>query len=123
MSDAYVQVQPDSTGKKVRTGEVTDGNGNTVEQQVVQLADSTGAEVTVTQGATGTSKSMVLAGALVNDDPPSYNVDEARPLSMTTDGRLRVSLSDIFRDMSFFSKTESAKWDNIEATFKVGSPW
>src|SRR5216684_2615111 len=38
VAESYVQVQPDSTGKKVRTVEVTEGT-NTVEQQVVTAAD------------------------------------------------------------------------------------
>lgn len=39
MSDGYIQVQPDSTGKKVDNSELTVG-ANTVERQRIVLADS-----------------------------------------------------------------------------------
>jgi hypothetical protein len=45
MPDAYVQVAPDSSGKKVRTIEVTtyiNGVETTVEMQVLALADDRG---------------------------------------------------------------------------------
>lgn len=39
MTDSFVRVPPDSTGKKVQTLEVVDGDGNTVERQVVVIGD------------------------------------------------------------------------------------
>lgn len=41
MSDGFVQVQPDSTGKKVDAGEVTRDDGMVVERQRVVLGDDT----------------------------------------------------------------------------------
>lgn len=39
-TEGYVQLPPDSTGKKVRTTLQTDDFGNTVESEVVQVGDS-----------------------------------------------------------------------------------
>ncbi len=39
MSDAYVQVIPDSTGKKVDTSELTQDSGDVVERQRIAIGD------------------------------------------------------------------------------------
>lgn len=58
MADSYVQVAPDSSGKKVQTYENTVGS-ETVEAQAVVLVDSTGAPITL---PTVASTSNLLAG-------------------------------------------------------------
>ena len=58
MAESYSQIQPDSTGNKIRTETSTQG-GNTVHQQVVTLAHSDG--TILGQASTGTQTSV--AGA------------------------------------------------------------
>src|SRR4051812_13661701 len=67
-TDSYVQVAADSTGKKVATTEITRDDGTTV----VEIQE-------------------VLPRAIVSDVPVSYVTDAVQPLSLTTQGRLRVS--------------------------------
>ncbi len=52
MADAFVQVAPDSTGKKIQTFENT-VSGNLVEAQAVVLVDSSGNPIDVVEKATG----------------------------------------------------------------------
>ncbi len=52
MADAYVQVAPDSTGKKIQTFENT-VSGNIVEAQAVVLVDSAGAPIDIVEKASG----------------------------------------------------------------------
>ncbi len=52
MADAYVQVAPDSTGKKIQTFENT-VSGNVVEAQAVVLVDSAGTPIDIVEKASG----------------------------------------------------------------------
>ena len=81
MAESYVQLQPDSTGKKIDTAELTVG-GNTVERQIVVLADPSAAAAQVpvanTQpagGAYGLAVREIQAPALVlpNRGPVTAN--------------------------------------------------
>lgn len=63
----YIQVPPNSSGEKVATAETTDENGDTVQIQ------------------------KVMAAAVVSESPPSFSDDTIQPLSITAQGRLRVS--------------------------------
>jgi hypothetical protein len=58
MAESYSQIQPDSTGNKIRT-ETSSQGGNTVHQQVVSLANSDGTLL----GLAGTSAVSSVAGA------------------------------------------------------------
>ena len=58
MAESYSQIQPDSTGNKIRTETSTQG-GQTVHQQVVSLANSDGTLMGLSSTATQTS----VAGA------------------------------------------------------------
>ena len=42
MTDSFVKVNPDSTGKKVATSEAYDGSGNLIEIQRVTMVDDSG---------------------------------------------------------------------------------
>jgi hypothetical protein len=67
MSDQYVQVTPDSTGKKIDTSEIVVG-ANTVERQRIVLADPTTAEsfVSVTNSAL---QVQVIGNLMQNYEP------------------------------------------------------
>lgn len=67
MADGYIQVPLDSAGKKVSTVEVTRADGTVVEYQDVH------------------------ARALVTEAPQSFVDGEVQPMSLTSQGRLRVS--------------------------------
>lgn len=67
-TDSYVQVATDGSGKKVATAEITRDDGTTV----VEIQE-------------------VLPRAIVSDVPASYTSDDVKPLSLTAQGRLRVS--------------------------------
>lgn len=58
MAESYSQIQPDSTGNKIRTETSTQG-GQTVHQQVVSLANADGTLLGLSSTATQTS----VAGA------------------------------------------------------------
>lgn len=70
MSEAYVQVQPNSTGSKVRTEQVSAG-GNTVDQQVVSLANSDG----VLMGLASTSAQSSVSAATSSTSLLSANAN------------------------------------------------
>lgn len=61
MAESLIQVQPDSTGGKVRTETSTQG-GQTVHQQVISLANSDGTLMGLSSTATQTS----VAGAAIS---------------------------------------------------------
>jgi hypothetical protein len=79
MAESYSQIQPDSTGNKIRT-ETSSQGGNTVHQQVVSLADaggtllglaSTSAQTSVSAATSSTSllsaNSARLGASVYND--------------------------------------------------------
>lgn len=71
MADKYVQVAPDSTGKKIATVELVNGTGDTVELQLVPIADPTtyGAIARVAGAAPGASDyGLVVREAPANVD-------------------------------------------------------
>lgn len=87
-TDSYVQLAPDATGKKVATTEITRSDGATV----VEIQE-------------------VIGKALVSDTPETYTSGDIQPLSITNQGRLRVS-------------TIAADIDRIwQNTFDADSGW
>lgn len=96
-TESYVQVAPNSTGAKIRNVEVVvdvpgSPDTSTVEQQVTSLADGDGVLLgPLTQGSDGTTATGLMVQGLVNDTPNSYEVGVLQPLSLTAEGRLRVS--------------------------------
>lgn len=124
MSDAYVQVSPDSTGKKVRTNEITVGS-DTVEQQVVQLADDTGNDVAPIFGAEvdqTTQGGIVVQGLVDAARPQSYKEGQVRPLSITSDGYIRAAVVAARTAVAFFSSDQEAQWGQ-GPSLTPGSPW
>lgn len=73
MTDSYVQVPPDSTGKKVETHTVNDGTQD-VERQVIAVADATQAERFLTINSDG-SINTALAIADNGSALPGQNSD------------------------------------------------
>ena len=111
MADGLVQVPPDSTGKKIDTSEITVG-ANTVERQRMVVADPATATAlavvqsanpgnsdfgltvrsvgTVAQGTSLGSTPVGLNGGSVTTNAPAYTTGQISPLSLTTNGALRV---------------------------------
>lgn len=96
-TESYVQVAPDSTGKKVSTTEVTQSDGETT----VEVQD-------------------VVAKAEVNDAPSAYLPGEIAALSLTTDGRLRVTTVVAATHLNFFGPFSSVHETN---PWSVPNPW
>lgn len=123
MTDTYVQVQPDSTGKKIRTNELTVGV-DVVEQQVVELADDAGEPLATSPGDSVGDTKGIMAQALVGDAPPTaYLDDELRPLSMTNDGRLRVATVAARIGVSFTDPDQASMWGQGPNMGHDGSPF
>lgn len=87
MAESFVQVPADDVGKKIETHEVVDGSGNTVQRQVVEVAEViTLPNVTVAAMPTVTVQDG--GGALTIDGTVTANTGLAQPL---TDSQLRAS--------------------------------
>jgi len=64
------------------------------------------------QGTTGTTATGPLVQALVNDTPSSYSIDSVQPLSLTAEGRLRVSSVDSNID-KIWQETFDDPWNDM----------
>lgn len=53
MSDAFVQILPDSTGKEVKAFQLLDINGNTVYVQAIAIVDESGDQINPLSEQTG----------------------------------------------------------------------
>jgi hypothetical protein len=71
MADAYIQVYPDATGKKIDTSEVTVG-ANTVERQRLVIASDSGATNLAGVTAKGSQGSFALAVQRLSDSGRAY---------------------------------------------------
>lgn len=60
-----------------------------------------------------------VTGGLVNDTPQSYSPNDIRPLSLTSDGRLRVSSVDALNE-SVWRNTFNNPWDSIPTSDQSG---
>lgn len=130
-TESYVQVATDGSGKKVRSVEVTSiGTPDTgvVEQQVVSLADVDGVAMgPLTQGAAGTTATGPMVQGVVNDTPNSYVAGELRPMSMTPEGRLRVSTAPSYIDdvwnMTFDGPWAAGAGWSVPSAGQAGMSW
>lgn len=100
-TDGFVQLPPDGTGKSVATQEITRSDGTTVEIQEVSNY------------------------AVINDAPPNNLLPgDLSPLSLTTDGRLRVSTSPATFEVQMIATGEASMWGSYEPTLmSKNSPW
>lgn len=93
-------------------------------------ATATAAEPNYTEG-TASAFSQDLTGhlrtkihALVNDAVQAYVDNTVQPLSMTNDGRLRVSSVPARTGISFLNPGEGVMWGDLEPVWSfTGSPW
>lgn len=125
MSDSYIQVAPDSSGKKVDASELV-VNAETVQRQRFVIADDAdafalaavlnaepdsdayGVVVRVVAPAQGDSSDGVhgpMVQGVVNETPEAHSPGEVRPLSLTTDGRVRVSATQANTSLNFFESS------------------
>lgn len=75
-------------------------------------------------GAVPATPTGGLDMGLVGDAPPYYIDAEIRPLSLTNDGRLRVSVTPARFEVPFFSAAQGQMWDTLEPDYtQTGSPW
>lgn len=95
-TESYVQVAPDSSGKKVSTTEVTRDN-----ETVVEVQD-------------------VVAKAEVSDAPSVLVPGDLAPLSITPEGRLRVTTVVAATYLNFFGPLSSVGDTNPWST---PNPW
>lgn len=122
-NDGFIQVAPDGAGKKMDTSEIVVG-ANTVERERIVLSDDAdpaglaptravapaatdyGTHVRHVPRNTEGDVVAVTAGetplASVNETPESYVTGQVRPLSLTTEGRLRVASRQAMDDLEFF---------------------
>lgn len=91
MADAYAQIAPDSTGKKVDTEELAVG-ANTVERQRVQVAGKAAADIAPVDSVTGLAVAVRDIALVVRHLLQQIN----RPMSMDpSSNRIRQSLENI----------------------------
>jgi hypothetical protein len=112
MSDGFVQVAPDSTGKKLDASELSVAGTVVERERIVQADDADpaglapvralppaptdyGSHVRVVPRQTAGDTPAIVAGetplARVNDTPEIFVLGQVQPFSLTVDGRLRVA--------------------------------
>ncbi len=75
-------------GATIATDEVTDATLGTVQVQYTKLMDGT---IDSTNKLVVSEDGSMQVGAVVNDTPNSYNPGDVKALSLTPEGRLRIS--------------------------------
>jgi hypothetical protein len=95
MADAYIQVYPDATGKKIDTSEVTVG-ANTVERQRLVIASDSGATNLAGVTAKGSQGSFALAVQRLSDSGRAYwsfswDAGAATSYTVSTGKTLRIT--------------------------------
>lgn len=68
--------------------------------------------LSIAQGSDGASVPGILSEGLVNDTPSSFTVNTVQALSLTTEGRLRVSSVDSYLNNIWQTTFESDPWDS-----------
>jgi hypothetical protein len=114
----YIQVPTDSTGKKIASIAVTLVPGTVVINQ-------DGTQTTLVANTVVYAQAMVPHG-LVSDAPEAVLDGVVSPLSLTNDGRLRVSSEPARRTHLWFNTEEEAMWKELEPTdryYYPDSPW
>jgi hypothetical protein len=93
MANGFVQVPPDSSGKKMQTFENTVG-GNLVEAEAITIVDTAGVAVIeqVAQGSTTAGQTGGLILGAVTTASPAYTNAQTSPVSLDTNGSLRVNV-------------------------------
>ena len=93
MAESYVQVQPDSTGKKLRTYEHAVG-ANTVHEEVMQVAKADGTKINPAQEdgnlATIAGDTTSIDGKITACDTGAVTVSAALPAGTNTIGKVGV---------------------------------
>jgi hypothetical protein len=92
MTQSFIQAVPDSTGKKLVTNTIDPGT-NLLHQQRNELADASGVPLAGSSGVDGTTAPGLVIHALVDNNPPQLTTNARQPLSMTSEGRLRVAVT------------------------------
>lgn len=133
MSDTTTVLNPGVGGDSMDESQVLNGSAATVKRPRVVIGGDagvvSGANDLVQPVKTDPGASVMslptLAQALVNDSPESgYSTGELRPLSMTNDGRLRVSVIAARVIETYFDPGEKSMWGDLQSDItQVGSPW
>jgi len=113
MSDQYIQVTPDSTGKKIDTSEIT-VNSNTVERQRVVIGDPTAAESFVT--VTGNSAQTILTTPGGAGTSPYF-------ATIQPNARVRVAneTSELFSDGFDGPTLSSIRWSGLFGSVSISA--
>lgn len=114
-TDGYVGVATDGPGKKIDTSEITRTDLTVVERQRIEVPALESA-----QGAAASAAVGPLVQGVVSDATTSVLDGKLAPLSITNDGRLRVSSAAATEDIEFFGN------DMLSFTGEPGysrSPW
>ena len=95
MADSYVQVAPDSTGKKLQTYQNVVG-ANTVEAEAVTLVDSAGAEVAPAKEAGGNLATIAgdttsIDGKITACNTAAVTIGAALPAGLNAIGKLAAN--------------------------------
>lgn len=71
----------------------------------------------------GSAISSTEVKGLVDDVAPSATTGQSIPLSMTTDGRLRVAVVDARISPPFFNHAQEDMWGGFQTSMNPKSPW
>jgi hypothetical protein len=145
MSDDYTTLNPGVDGDAMDEEAVTYGGAPTTRKRPRVVIGGSSAEQLAAVGATepaSTDYGLVvrpvvpaqgddsttiggpLVQASVNDTPSILYSGTCAPLSLTNDGRLRVSVVDARSGVPFFDESQCKQWGSLENSFTFsGSPW
>ena len=123
MADGYIQVPPDSTGKKIDTAELTVG-ANTVERHRVVISDSTAATGFATVTSSGGILVTVASGIVVESTTQAYSVFMTVTSSAGVQSTSIKASAGILKGYSIFNTNAAArffKFYNTASTPAVGT--
>lgn len=132
-SDGFVQINPDSSGQKVDVSKLT-VSGNTVDRQRIVISSDIDPYAFVpvantdpnwetdyglvvrnvfpARGETSNTVTGPMIQAVVNDTPENYVPGAIQPISLTTEGRIRVAVTEALTYLDFFGDDSDSEFCN-----------
>ncbi len=114
MSEEYIQLPPDSTGKKLRSIEMTIG-ANTVQHEVMVIADSNGTVINpLSENGTVTFTNTISLGTVEISNPVN-TIEISNPVNT-------ISVSNSYGTVNVSNYTGTVSVSNLYGTVEVSNP-